>query len=970
MHKLAIAGLLALSSSLLHAGELDDYHLIKSAHADQLYLFVEEKAEAFLAREDIDQGGKIAKSVRAYLISGLIERGAHDEALSRIQSFEKSFGELTPRITFLKARALFGATVEKGLPLPDGETRPSDLIAAVIHQLDIEDKPMALYVRGQDLFEARAFDQASLVLKRVVDENKRFRYVEDAQFLFGRSLYYLPIPLYNDALETFKELEKRYPNSPLLTRYTFWQAECYFEMNLLNKAEKTFLRTLDLNPDPDTVLDVHYNLGWLFVALGRHDDAFEHLGKVIASATTNRYTDSARYKMASIHLLRKQPESCLQLLEPLLDGSSLVHEASLLAAQANMARHELILASDLLMRARESTVAEVQLEALRLLGSVQLDLGNHEEAEELLKGLIHYEVPLDFRIDVQLQLADVYFEKGDVYRSQDIYRQLMAEKSTKLMPELHYNLALCALRTNPLVECVYRRDALRELEGGVPEASKESLDLRLREVLSEMWSLAASSSTLLNKPAMMAQMEVVSGKTVEELRLEIERELLEDDKKLPSDPGMTNVLFTKMAEAFSKAFWDGDTVPPYLQATESLGVMGRYYKLLQITRIFSHLDSIIRPGIENPYLPLAYREKAKLYENQSLFSDAIEALQHAIEATADPMLKADYRLELAMLEINLAKGIEGDPKSVKVKLQRALSHLREVRRLRGETTRKQVDLEFITLNLLLEYDQAEKVLLDFLDTVPSFEDRRTVEVQLINFYLQRDRPITAAQRRLVYASVLAPQDRVESHRQTYLAATTLLESKQGHEEGVKLLTTLAGAAETSEWSFRASLKKVGLLHRSGDLGAAEALLVSMEEKADQVNHLMRLEIAMTRGEQLLLQARHKEAAEAFKQVVDASGQQVSIKAAAMIEYGKSLKRVDPLEAAKVFLEFYYTFKDEENPDARLPMALYESCRLQISALKKSDEGDRDARKRQVEMLIAKLENPKDRQKLTRYLEGN
>jgi tetratricopeptide (TPR) repeat protein len=967
-----ILGLLLLGSSAwlpCHGGELEDLQLIRRAYEDQLFLFVDDKADDFLNSGKVDLQGNYAAEVRELMIGALVERGAFDEALSRMEEIE----EHSPRLTYFKARALFGAYVERGEQLPSEEKRPFELIESVLPYLEGMEKVMANYLRFQDLFEIGEAKKAAEGLKEIINSHQRFRYIEDVKFLYGRSLYNQPEGLFSQALDVFSDLALKYPLSTRLARYHFWQGTCYFEMNDLDRAETSFLMALNKSTrqDRETKVDVHYNLGWLYVAMGRLEDGTRQLEKVLLQSPeySARYQASTRYKLASIRLMKKDSMGCRDVLGPILRSSDLQHEASLLAAQASMVMGHWEDAMEDLLHAEMSTANDIRLEARRLLGKIYVEMNDFETAEGMLKSLVQHEVPLDFRIDVQLQLVDLYFRMDDIYRAQNIYLELLVERSRKLDAMLHFKLARCAMRSNPVVECIFKRDQLlKDLNSGRISSSKfdeEKLDLekRLVQVMSKVWIETAYAGTKLSKSEVLEILEKLSGVSLESKTEELKLGYLQDREKLPSDVGLESALYNAMVEALVKSFWDESRIPQYGKASESLMGLGGYYPALQVMNISRHLDHIINMDEESPYLALAYYEKARLYAQQSLTNDAVESLTHAIAHTAEPQKKSEYLIQLARMEIQLAKGIEGDPKTVNFKVKKAIDHLNDVAQLIPKISMEWVDLKFAAYRMLLDYDAAEQVLTDALLSFDDLPTVRRLEEQLISFYFSIGREIKSAQRRLVYAERLEGEDPTEAQRQRFDAALILFESKHGHQDGVTWLKKLAVSRPKSRWTFRAGLKCVDIAHRQGKTQEADNLLKVLLEEGKELELALRLEVQMAVGQQAAARDDHLKAAEAYQSVMEASEGYPAIKAKATIELGKALKLRDPSRAADVFLQFYYLFPEH----GKSQVALFESCRLRARLLGATAKNERGDQLMELNRLVAKLEKEKDRKDLEAYI---
>jgi DNA-binding MarR family transcriptional regulator len=110
---------------------------------------------------------------------------------------------------------------------------------------------------------------------------------------------------------------------------------------------------------------------------------------------------------------------------------------------------------------------------------------------------------------------------------------------------------------------------------------------------------------------------------------------------------------------------------------------------------------------------------------------------------------------------------------------------------------------------------------------------------------------------------------------------------------------------------------------------------------------------------------HLKASEAYESVMKASSEYPAIKSKATIELGKALKAHDPSRAADVFLQFYYLFPT--HPKSQV--ALFESCRLRARLLRNWSDEERKLKVDELQRLVAKLENQKERRDLNTYISG-
>ncbi len=943
----------------LQADDYEQLSVIKRAHEDQLYLFVEEKASDFLQQQGLDMSRPWAQDAQYYLVAALVERGAFEEALLRCESWE-----LTPKLTYLKARALYEQMVESGEPIASDQRRPSDLIQSVLNELEGPERVMAKYVMAKDFFDIGETTMSSALLLEIVEEHRSFRFYNEAMFLYGRSLYREDPPRIEKALEIFKALLDKFPNTQTSCRYAFWMAECYFVLNELDRAENYFKKALDLNADEDTVLDVHYNLGWLYVAMGRMEAAVDHLSRVVnsANAEAERYQETARYQLASIAMNQNRPKDVLTWLNPLLEKGLLKNEAALLSAQAWMTLSKWQRAKVSLESASQSLRDEIRLEAQRLLARVLLKLDDRVEAEAVLMKLINHEVPLDFHIDIQLQLAELYFSGGQIYAAQYIYLEVLKEKSRKHEPMLHYNLAKCTMSTNPLMECIYYRDQL--MDQGLFLKEKERLEKRVRLVLSNMWIMASSKTAPYSKEEML-DILVESTKTdIEEERAAILDDYLEKDIERPSEIAMVSALYQRVVNNFLVELDYDGLIQRFDLSKAKLGVLSHNIEALQLSKILNHFNHIIDMAEKSPYLSLAHYEKFKLFRQRDLMADAFESLSFAIEHAADPKFKADYLMDMARTQIQVVKTIDGDSQTRNHKLKMALDCLDQLGEITPERLRSPdvIDLRFSAHQLLLNHDQAESLLLEYIFQLKSSAEARRFEEQLISFYQNTERPIQAAHRRLHLATQL---DGVQAHRQKYKAALVFLENVSTQDEGIQILNELGDLSEINEWTLRAKLKVVEMAPRGGSLEKAHALMSSMMNQLSAMTPLMKLEVLLAKGHLLFALDQVDDAIGLFEQVREGAQSFASLRAQASLALGKALKKRDPDKSALIYLDFFYRFPDHRKAQE----ALYESCRLKAMSIQGLTIALRQQRITELKRLLTKIDSERERQSLVTYLEG-
>jgi len=960
---------------------VDDIVLIRRAYEDKLYLFVEERAQEFLKdSKNNDLTGVIAQEVRHKLIGSYVHRGFYKNALNHILEFEKDFpkSNLLHLITFFKAKCYYKKYVEMNeVEFFKDKKRPAELLKTILPKLNKQSLiAEAFFIRGKDLYYDESYLEAINVFDKLTKRYKSFKNYEEALFYLGRSYYYTKIPLYEKALNIFSKLIKKNQRSANLAEYHFWLGECFYEMNKINLALESFSKALLTKPDKNLECDIHYNLGWLYAGLGKIEEAKNSFSKLMAKDLidySQRYFASTKYKLASLYMLQKEYQKCLLELQDILDVNETRHEASLLSGQAYMHLNSWLRAKEFLSIASEDdAIKEIKLEAKKNLSTVYFELKEYEKALGVLDSMVSMQVPLDYRIDIQLQKAEILFGSGSIYQAQGIYRDLLLEGDESLAPGLHYKLALCAMKTNPVVECFYEREKLKNQEDKTEnEADFEALHERLSRVLTQCWDEAKDSNSILSKIAITDGLNIFISEDLEELRKTQEETFIEANKGnsggniiIPTTIHKDSMLFVELKKRFIEGF-KNNKYGTYKEFLSKAPMLSRYYRSLQTVNILSHLDVIIRRGLENPFLALAYYEKAMLVKSQKLIEVAIENLQLAIKHTADLSLKSDYYIQLSYIRYEDAKN-EKDQKEKNIKIQATLNIINEVASL-GQVVKDEIAyLRYACYSLIQENSNARDALLEYLQSSNDFDGLNRIEEQLISHYFKVNRNIKAADQKMQYAIRLEKREEYSDKiiKLKYEAADLYLENADTFDRGSTILLELAKSASLTEWSFKALIRSFHIYKKKGDQKEIANIISKLNQIGDIKPLRLKCEKEYLLGEYYLYIEEYAKAFEKFKWVIDKAGATSSIRSKAYIEYAKMLKLKEPAKAASAFLDFYYLFPK----DSKRQLALFQSCRLRIKNFKAMDSGT-DEQKKEIKKLIAKLEDNEEQKKLLLFLEN-
>lgn len=968
-----------------------DIKFLEAAYEDGLYLFVEKNAAELLDQKDIQDQKVIVDKLQLLWVASLVSRHAYVDALARLDKIEATTqGKLSPKLKYYKAISLFYVYVKEGEPLPEDVMSPHDLLVQIEMQLDTDlERKTSKFYRAWDLYEQGEYNRSSDLLNLLASGLIPDELGEKVKYLFARSLFYSNPPQYEKSQQILKELIGKYKTSKQMARYYFWKAECFFELNQLQEAEMAYREVLNHQPDTSAQVDVHYNLGWLYASMGELNKATQHLETLLQPAwkeAAKHYRAASAYKLANIYLLLDLPGKTLNAVGAVLNDEALKYHGHLVTGEAYLKLEAWDEAVNSLSLAMGSPTTNIRLKAERKLAIANLNLKKYDLALQGLKKLINTEdpLPLDYRIQIQLDLAKVYLEMGDVYVAQNIYRDLLKEKSKNIEAGINYHLAKCAMQTNPLVSCIYERDHLsRKLrEGRISsddyQMQRNALKVRVSSVLSRIWTMANEESKLasqLSKQEVIAVLGAISETNIENLLQELEDKHFEEYGDLPSTMGQESSMFISLSEKFvTEVFFSKEKLPDYQSAREILKPVSNVFIYLQIKPISDHLNEVISLGKKSPYLALAYRDKADLHKDQDLPGVVLENLFHAIQSTTDPKLKSQYLLELTNLHIEEAQKLVQksesnasgendivDPKTQKFKVVQALNYLDEILALDNIAKVTITKLQHQCHLIMTDYESAERVLTEFLNSSEPHKDLVEIEALLIQFYLDHRMDRAAAQQRILHAERIEASNISDAHKHRYLAALEFLNQNDLQKKAYELLQALAAYQPRNTWTYKAALKQAEVFQKTGKTAeAAKLLTVLKNEQSKDMPETLVYEWNMIHGRLALQQNDYKLASQYFKRVYDMALPQHEVKSVAMLEYAKALKQLNAEKASDVYLQFYYQFAAHDERET----ALLKSCELKLQAISSYTQPDSKlVAKRQLQKLITKLASDTERVKL-------
>jgi len=287
-------------------------------------------------------------------------------------------------------------------------------------------KSQALYLLGSSLFNLSKFPEAIEVFKNIVRI-----YGQDAQ-LSQKAEYEIADCFYQmgdekEAMNRFKALRSKYPDSGLTVEIMWWLGEYYYRHNDLELARRYFSSLIQDFPKSNLIADAYYAIASSFTEESKYDEAMGNFKKVIEMGKTD-LAGQAAIAIADLYVkLGKQDLALSGYLDVLKDYPHLVNLAypkiaDLYYKMGNFKEALSYYHKSLeIMPAKE--MAGIQLKIAEVLQSE----GKADEAiEEYLKVTYLYSQDNNLAVKALLRVASIYEDKQNFKEALNLYKRIIS----------------------------------------------------------------------------------------------------------------------------------------------------------------------------------------------------------------------------------------------------------------------------------------------------------------------------------------------------------------------------------------------------------------------------------------------------------------------------------------------------------------------------------------------------------------
>ncbi len=285
-------------------------------------------------------------------------------------------------------------------------------------------KSESTYLLGTSLYNLGKFSEAIEVFKNIIREySQNTELSQKAEYEIADCYYQMGNE--KEAMERFKILRSKYPDSKLTPEVMWWLGEYYYRHNDLSLARRYFSSLIQDFPDNNLVPDAYYAIGSTYSEENKYEDAINNFKKVIELGKLD-LSGTANIAVADIYIKQDKIDLALGIYKGVVSASpnlaSLIYPkvADLYRTINNYGEAISFYRKSLhIVPARE--MADIQF---KIAESLQAQGSYSDAIEEYLKVTYLYSENNDLAVKALLRVAVIYEDKENFKEAVKIYKRI------------------------------------------------------------------------------------------------------------------------------------------------------------------------------------------------------------------------------------------------------------------------------------------------------------------------------------------------------------------------------------------------------------------------------------------------------------------------------------------------------------------------------------------------------------------
>ncbi|MFH1442140.1 MAG: tetratricopeptide repeat protein [Candidatus Omnitrophota bacterium] len=286
--------------------------------------------------------------------------------------------------------------------------------------------PQAIYLLGTSLYNLEKFTEAIDVFKNVIrayghdnELSQKCEYeIADCFYRMGNE---------KKAMNRFKALRAKYPDSKLTPEIMWWLGEYYYRHNDLSLSRRYFYSLIQDFPKSNLVCDAYYVLASSFAEESKDAEAIDNFKKVISLAKSD-LAGSAAIAIADIYTRQEKYELALNIYNDVFDKyqnlANLIYP-KMAETYFKMVNYE---------KAIEFYTKSLDLVPIKEISSIQFKIAEIQQAqakfdqaiEGYLKVSYLYSENNDLIVKALLRVAAIYEDRDNFKEAVNIYKRVAA----------------------------------------------------------------------------------------------------------------------------------------------------------------------------------------------------------------------------------------------------------------------------------------------------------------------------------------------------------------------------------------------------------------------------------------------------------------------------------------------------------------------------------------------------------------
>ncbi|MDP2904674.1 MAG: tetratricopeptide repeat protein [Candidatus Omnitrophota bacterium] len=287
-------------------------------------------------------------------------------------------------------------------------------------------KPQALYLLGTSLYNLGKYDLAIGAFKDIIrGYSQDTELVQKAEYEIADCFYQMGNE--KEAMNRFKALRSKYPDSSLTDEIVWWLGEYYYRHNDLELARRYFTSLINDFSKSGLVVDAYYALASSYEAGSLHQEALENFKKVVEMGKSE-LSGQAAAAIADIYAKLGDTEPALR------EYKGVVADYPNLSASIYPKMGDIYFKMGSYNQALEMFKKSLDIVSVKEMPGLQLKIaevleasGKADEAiEEYLK--VTYLYPQDAALAAKplLRVAKIYEDRENFKEAANIYKRIVA----------------------------------------------------------------------------------------------------------------------------------------------------------------------------------------------------------------------------------------------------------------------------------------------------------------------------------------------------------------------------------------------------------------------------------------------------------------------------------------------------------------------------------------------------------------